>query len=435
MSLQNSIKDHDAPTRDECWSLLERVAESSHLTRATRLREFLFYVGHKSIKENSTEIHEQEIGQLVFGRDESYDTGQDNIVRVNATKLRSRIEDYFKNEGLTEPIVFEIPRGSYLPVFRRRTAEEIEVPEPVAPVVVQAEAPRFLPRLLTAMLIVLVVLCSMLWMRDLTLSRENEKMSHLIHAWEGHPALADFWPHFFNTPQQTNIILADTSFTLIEDILKRPISLSDYLDRSYINSIKASSPGLDRNVLEMLLSRNNGSFGDFRVAQQIQSLDTSASNISVVYARDYTVDAIKHNNVILIGSPRSNPWVEMFSENRNFAIEYDPRLNQSYITNLHPQAGEQAKYSVPPSTQGGPLGYSVIAYLPNPTHTANALIIAGTTSEATNAAGDFLISESSMSNFLQKIHAKQFPYFEILLKTARLSGTPISAEVIAYRTY
>ena len=92
-------------TPDTCWKVLEGAAASDHLKRATRLKEFLYYVGKRSIKEGSSEIHEQEIGQAVFGRKDSYDTSQDNIVRVSATELRRRVEAYFAAEGKDEPLI------------------------------------------------------------------------------------------------------------------------------------------------------------------------------------------------------------------------------------------------------------------------------------------------------------------------------------------
>jgi len=77
----------------------------------------------------------------------------------------------------------------------------------------------------------------------------------------------------------------------------------------------------------------------------------------------------------------------------------------------------------------------VIAFVPNPSHTANALLIEGTNSEATNAAGDFVTSEQSMQNFLSKLPGRRFTYFELLLRTSRVAGTPLQAEIVAYRTY
>jgi len=106
--------------------------------------------------------------------------------------------------------------------------------------------------------------------------------------------------------------------------------------------------------------------------------------------------------------------------------------NQQTDIVLADTSSPSSMYPVPVNPYG--LGYSIIAYLPNPSHTADALIIAGTDSQATDAAGESLTSEGSLSGFLNRLHTKPFPHFELLLKTTRLSGTPFNAEVIAYRT-
>src|SRR5438445_8010542 len=111
------------PDAAECHALIDRVARSSQFARSARLREFLLYVGHESLKPDAAEMHEQEIGIHVFGRSPSYDRSQDNIVRVNATELRKRIEIYFSTEGAAEPLVFSIPRGGYKPLFRWRVEQ------------------------------------------------------------------------------------------------------------------------------------------------------------------------------------------------------------------------------------------------------------------------------------------------------------------------
>jgi hypothetical protein len=78
-------------------------------------------------------VHEQEIGSQVFKRPDSYDTSFDNIVRTNVSDLRKRIETYFQSsEGAHEPLIVEIPRGAYTPVFRFRTATTEAPPESAA---------------------------------------------------------------------------------------------------------------------------------------------------------------------------------------------------------------------------------------------------------------------------------------------------------------
>ena len=86
-------------------------------------------------------------------------------------------------------------------------------------------------------------------------------------------------------------------------------------------------------------------------------------------------------------------------------------------------------------TSKGPMGYSVIAYLPNPSRTRSAIIIAGTDSDATNAAAEFVTSEEQLQRLRSTLHTDRIPYFEALLRTSQLTGTSFNAEIVAYRTY
>ena len=81
------------------------------------------YVCDRVLDHEVDEIHEQEVGRRVFGRPADYDTSADNTVRVHASMLRKRVDQYFATEGSSEPIVIEIPRGNYAPVFRERSAK------------------------------------------------------------------------------------------------------------------------------------------------------------------------------------------------------------------------------------------------------------------------------------------------------------------------
>lgn len=424
---------------EECWLVIERAASSTALKRAARLREFLFYVGAKSLKEGRTDIHEQEIGQAVFGRRDSYDTSQDNIVRVSATELRKRVDTYFAAEGRDEPLIFEIPRGSYTPAFRLRVAETQEqaaVPAETPAAALAADGPpplEPLPHsrmplvLASALALALAVACGVLW-------RQNQTLLRHAHPWESQPALSVFWSHFLNAPQQTDVVLADTSFMLAEELMKQTYPLSDYLNHSYATQIQSLTGCGDPHVLSSIVSRNDGSYGDFRVAERILSLDSGASNVFLNYARDYSADDIKRDNVILIGSQKSNPWVYLFADQMNFEIRYDRALDQSFVENRHPRPGELSLYAQP-SDPYAALGYSVIAFLPNPSHTGNALIVEGTNSESTEAAGDFLTSDAAMQGFLNKLETKRVPYFELLLRTNRVAATPLQAQIVTYRTY
>ncbi len=381
-------------------------------------------------------------GEAVFGRKDSYDTSQDNIVRVSATELRRRVDAYFAEEGKGEPLVFEIPRGSYTPIFRWRaemplanTGKAFEAGSVTG--LPAAHKPSWrtqLPLLIvSAAAIVLAVACVTLW-------RENRSLHKMVYTWDGQPALARFWPRFLDSTQDTDIVLADTSFAIVEDMMKQSYPLTDYLNRNYMSQVRtfslctADNKVVNSIAFEAIAARNNGSFGDFQVAQRIEALHHGSPSVHVSFAREFTADSVKRDNVILIGSRKSNPWVDLFADQMNFLVRYDASLDQSFVEDLHPRPGEQAQYAQPVNPYAS-LGYGVIAYLPNPSHTGSALIIEGTNAVATSAAGEFVTSEGAMSNFLKKLPGNKIPYFEILLKTSRMSGTPLQAEIVAYRTH
>jgi hypothetical protein len=419
--------------------LLERILSSTELRRAARLRDFLNYVGQRALEDEHVQISECEIGVRVFGRPENYDTSIDNIVRVNASELRKRIASYYENEGVHEAILLEIPRRNYTPQFHRRPAgtapnhsrqpkqpveetpsavpETVSVPAPVGPLGTLA---------LAALVLALAGGCIHFWL-------ENRDLQRQIYAWRTQPALSSFWSGILESPRQTDLVVADTSVSMIEDILKTRISLSDYLNRNYEQQIQESNLGDDlRDSLRVIASRRNVSLGDVRVAQKILAFDPLSRLNHLQFARDYRISSIKSDNVILIGSSRSNPWSMLFEDRMNFIVDYDPGLNEMLVRNRHPQPGERATY-ISPVDPNGTAGYSVVDYVPNHDRTAEVLIFAGTTSEATEAAADFLTSESALEGFGERLGVRRLPYFEVLLKTTKLAGTPLSAEVIAYR--
>jgi hypothetical protein len=426
-------KETEAINLEDCWKVIERAAASAQLKRAARSREFLLYVSTKALKEANSDIHEQEIGHAIFGRDQDYDTSQDNIVRVSATDLRKRIDGYFTSEGADEPLIFEIPRGSYAPVFRWRTKETQE--EQTAKAgdgsARGARVPYYkqIPFLLvSALAILLAAGCAFLWTQNKKLELAENKLA-------GKPALTRLWSHFLSSSLPTDVVLPDTSYGLLENITNQPFTLSEYLNYSYLAKIQASNMSADRKAdLAMIMERDHASVGDFRTVQKIWALDPTSSKLTLEYARQYSADSVKRHNVILIGGQNSNPWEDLFYDQLTFTIEYNAALDQSFVRNKSPQSGEQASYPVI-FRPDGVVGYGIVGYLPNPSHTADALLIAGTDSQATDAAAEFLTDEASLEKLFNKLPDKKSPYFEVLLKSTRLSGTPLSEEIVTFRTF
>lgn len=426
------MQTEELPDAESCWALLERVAASTQLRRAARLKELLFYVGKRSLKEGSDRVHEQEIGSNVFHRPAFYDTSVDNIVRTNVSDLRKRIEAYFNSEGSHETLIMEIPRGSYIPVFRPRNSDseppeenfnEVHPPaaEPAAEAPQAGARPGWMPAALIGAGLLILVLGSVsfyFWSQYRALHRS-------LFAWQDKPTVAEFWSQIFNSNPNTDVVISDTGIGMVEALSKKTFPLNDYLNRSYISQLETGDMSPDMHTaINRILAWNLASPDEFMLARRILALDPAGKYLHLYNARNYVPDLVTRDNVILIGARKSNPWDELFDNRINFITEFDsPR-----VINRAPAAGEQAVYL--PSNADG---YCVVAYLPNSNHTGQILLIEGTNAEATEAAGDFLLSENQLSGFRKMLHANSLPYFQVLLKVSSVRGTPLTATIAAYR--
>jgi hypothetical protein len=267
------------------------------------------------------------------------------------------------------------------------------------------------------------------------LFQQNRTLRNSVPVTTRKPAVEAFWRGFQQLNGTTDIVLPDDSLSLIEDLLNRPISLEDYLSRNFMRQVQNSDLSADRKYdAFQILSHNLITFGGVRAAEVMTPYLAATSAPHLTLSRYYEGDAIKQHNVIIIGGKKANPWVHLFDDQINFVTDFDNEHGHAFVGNLHPRQGEQSTYA-PSTAPNALIGYSAIAYLPNPSHTGNAIILAGIDSDATSAAAEFLTSEEQLRKFANTLHVQKLPYFEILLKTSRLSGTSLSADVLAYRTY
>ena len=79
---------------------------------------FLHYVVERSLLNSAPK--EFEVAVEVLGRGADYDPDIDATVRVEASRLRHRLREYYDTAGKTDPIQIDIPKGGYGVVFSSR---------------------------------------------------------------------------------------------------------------------------------------------------------------------------------------------------------------------------------------------------------------------------------------------------------------------------
>ena len=110
------------PAPDEVRAQLERMMASDDFIRSPQLGAFLRFVVESVLQGTSDRIKAYTIGVDVLRRDAKFDPQLDPIVRVEATRLRRTIDRYYAGLGADDAIRIDLPRGSYIPTFSRRSA-------------------------------------------------------------------------------------------------------------------------------------------------------------------------------------------------------------------------------------------------------------------------------------------------------------------------
>src|ERR1700686_2632706 len=107
---------------------LERVLASPGFARNERLSRFLRFAVERHLEGRDQELKESLIAMEVFGRAPGYDSKQDPIVRTEASRLRTRLSEYYSGEGKGDSLAIEVPKGGYVPVLRPAVAGHVPAP-------------------------------------------------------------------------------------------------------------------------------------------------------------------------------------------------------------------------------------------------------------------------------------------------------------------
>ncbi len=94
-----------------------RIIGDPRFQTSSRNRDFLSYIVDALLEERADRIKAYFIAVDVFGRPESFDPTLDPIVRIEATRLRAALEQFYQATGTPLGVRLDLPRGKYYPVF------------------------------------------------------------------------------------------------------------------------------------------------------------------------------------------------------------------------------------------------------------------------------------------------------------------------------
>jgi hypothetical protein len=423
-NVEDTEKHAVGPEGDERWELVQRIVSSSALARSPQLRAFLCFVTKQAILGRVDEIKEQTIGSQVLGRRPDYDPAEDNIVRVRARQLRQKLQQYFSAEGQGEMLVVSMPTGGYIPVFERRIlAPPVVISEATRNLAIHTRRPAWLPWALSG---VLAALSLLLWLRSPPMHSRAQRATVP-------QSLEQFWSQIFSrNGDDVLLVLGDSGFALWQDLNRRNLTLADYLSAEF----RAHDARNDSDISEVA-ARRYTSLADVNFVTRLLPLSQSlGSRVKVRFARNVDIRDLKNGNVILLGSRRANPWVEIFEPRLHYAYDYDVNARRSFFRNVSPRRGEAATFARNNNGASKGESYGVVALLPNMNGSGKVLLIEGLNMEGTDAAGELLLNPHSCEILIDHLRQEVgFPgqFFENLVKLTPLAGSSANVQLISVR--
>src|SRR5258708_5004352 len=406
---------------DQSLRQIDPLVASKGLHGADSLCKLLRYLTHHALDFPGEPLKEYKIATEVFGRSSDFDPQLDSIIRVQAGRLRSKLAKYYESEGANDPIVVELPKGSYVLSFHQRGKATGKLPGGVL-----SERDQQDTRLTSKKLGIAVVALSILLVLSIAaiiraIAFRKSSDANLAHSEPPPPPVFElFWKPFTSGPDEPWVVFSNASF------VGRPETGLRYFD-----------PTRDSKI--SVWDHYTGVGEVLAVHSLDQVFGLHHRGLRVKQGSLFELDDVQNNDLIFLGSPSENLTLMDIPNTKEFVfqrLDSGPRKGDLAIVNVHPERGESKDYLASPSVAPLTEDYAVVALLPGLSPSRSIMILAGTTTFGTQGATDFVCRENLVRDLLQRLSvskAGELKPFEAVLRVKVTRGVPVQMEIVALR--
>ena len=406
--------------REQFLAQIEKLVNSPVLHGSESLCKLLRYLAKHVLEHPGMPIKEYQIATEVFGRSEDFDPQLDSMVRVQAGRLRAKLTEYYSANGTEDPIVVELPKGTYVLAFHHRTPNARQHAPSGVETSWEDHRPRASSRgwvygtvgLAIVLAIALGVIGSLLWTRNSAQASRDEIAP---------AAFRVFWNGFVSGQEEPWVIFSNAAF------VGRPETGMRYYDT-----------GKDKG--SFILDHYTGVGEVLAVHELDRVFGQLHRQIRVKRGSLFSLDDAKNNNLIFIGSPSENLTLLEIPGTQEFVFQRlasGSRRGDQAIVNVHPQASEAREYLASPGNSPLTEDYAVVALVKGLNPGQAVLILAGTTTIGTQAAVEFVCRQSSVEELLLRLPVAQngqLKPFESVIRVKVTRGVPVGTELVALRS-
>jgi hypothetical protein len=406
--------------REQCFQEIDKLTKSHSLHSSESLCKLLRYLAEHSLDHPGIALKEYQIATEVLGRPVGFDPQSDSTVRVQAGRLRVKLAEYYAHEGPEDPILVEIPKGSYALTFHLRAPKPGA--QPATTLVLEPESERE-PRRFTRGWVIAVAVFAVLLAASLSTTAILLSQRARTQTGTSPPIPASyqiFWDRFLIGPQQPWVIFSNGSF------VGRPETGMRYFNAA-------------SDQRAFILDHYTG-VGEVLAIHQLDRVFNLLNRpIRVKRGALFTLDDAKNNDLIFVGSPSENlslldiPGTLEFVFHR---LDSGPRKGDLAVLNVHPLPGEPALFLATPANQPTVEDYAVVSLLPGLDPSRSILILAGNSTFGTQAAVEYVCREDSVKELLQRLKVtkpSELQPFEALLHVKIAHGVPVMTDLVSVR--
>ena len=363
---------------------IQRIVQSKAFRTSEVHRNLLTYLADKSLSGDAETIKEYTVGLDVFGKPESYDPRQESTVRMHVARLRQKLAEYYRTEGVDDPIFVDLPKGGFRVTFEPRTVAVAPEPEAVE------EAPRTAGRptrywievfLVAALLIAVgaaLYFGTKLW----------EVQTAETKAVEWTPELRQLWEPIITS--------------------NRPLIVA-------VSTAKSESA--------------NSGAATFRLGEFLGKLKT---NVQVLQSDQIEAPEVAMGNVVFLGRTIENRQAQAMSEGRPFMLDAEG------IHNTLPLSGEPALFAdrLPKDPSDTEESFALISRVPGLYGNGEVLYLSGNRVGAITGGVQAFTDPKFAATLVSEMKdgsGKLPQYYQVVLKVRSMDDMPIEIRYVLHR--
>jgi hypothetical protein len=387
---------------------VRRILESRTFRNTEVLKRLLDYLARQN---HTDELKEYTIGVEAFGKPPDYDPQLDSSVRVQIGKLRLKLDEYYRTEATPDEVLLDLPKGQFRLEFHphKRPAGQFE----------QSARPwgRWLWVLVAAALVLAGVTASWVY---------REHRPQPLERWT--PDMQALWQPFLAGSRPILIALGTPLFAKIGNDFFRDPSLNTWEAASKSQSLPAVERALAMEPVSPAFPYTG--IGEAESAFELERLLLPRGrDLGVRASTSIAWEDITRNNMIFLGPPKYN------QQTLDLPIAQDFEISHSRVQNLHSTAGEPRSFDEKWDLTRTHLeeGHALISRLPGLHQIGVMLILAGSSTESTRAAAEYVTSPQYVSAFVHRMRERGgIPqWFQAVIRARYRSQTPIAIELVA----